>query len=232
MSTNEARKIMEDVQKAYKEITLLHLVAVHLFRLLCEEGHEDEEQIQVEIWFALPKLRIDSRPLTLHPEVRVMPPPETIVVDEEHEYHLFQGRWIKWKKWEGTPNLLDMFGLTIPCLYSSVEEEEFSGHPVWRVQGECEGGAQATWLIDKRSLFIEKFALTKSIVVDLDPTRTFLVNAELKVQQAEVAIEIPEEKFKVPPNIPVVKHPAAWSFARILDALAWTSLTSTGSEQG
>lgn len=216
MPTGE--ELMQDVRRVYESIRSLHSVAS--WELSFEDNDDQEKSlVQWEIWFKSPRLRIDAKPLTV-PTDEAVPWPSTIIADGVSEYRLSHGRWTKTRP--GDPvGLLAIHGLfDRPTYTSDPREGELCGRRVWVVQGRVWDCVVATWWIDKDCLTVRKYKLEREQELpsgtDLAPAAELVAAVAVEFQTFEPGVEVPDERFSVPSDIPLEKWPMFAVFEDLL----------------
>ncbi|MBC7099476.1 hypothetical protein H5T52_10300, partial [Candidatus Bipolaricaulota bacterium] len=184
---------MEKVRQAYERIQTLHTVARHeLVVAVLEGGHDRRKchsESEIEMWFKRPKLRIEYKPLT--GSVAEAPlVPQVIIADGEYEYRLSEGKWAKIKH---TVDALNFFGL-FRAVYTSKQEGELFGRPVWVVEGQIGPGLQATWWIDK-DLTVGRYELKGTAKPPFEAGLDAEVCNTIQFQKLEPGFNVPDEKF-------------------------------------
>ncbi|MBC7099473.1 hypothetical protein H5T52_10285 [Candidatus Bipolaricaulota bacterium] len=210
---------MGKVRQAYERIQTLHSIARQ--ELTFEEDHGCERsRFEIEMWFKRPKLRVESRPLTSPPPAATLAP-QMIIADGEHEYRFSGGKWVKTRRWWGSVDLLEILGLLPRAVYMSKQQGELFGCPAWVVQGRIGDGVQATWWVDTDTLTVRKYKLEglPQPLFGSDSALEMKVATTVEFQKFEPGVEVLDEKFLVPSDIPIDEHPTASFFEELLRVL-------------
>lgn len=215
MPNCEVVELMEEVRRAYKGIQTFHAVARHELVVLVFEGGRDREKSQseseIEMWFKRPKLRIEYKPLA--GSIAEAPlVPQVIIADGEYEYRLSEGKWTKIKH---TVDVLNFFGL-FQAVYTSKQEGELFGHPMWVVEGQVMPGLRATWWIDKDTLTVGRYELKGVAKPPFEAGLDAEVCNTIQFQKFEPGFEVLDEKFSVPPDVPTDERPMVSFFEGLL----------------
>ncbi len=220
MYSEEAAKIMEQVEQVHQRFQSLHLVGVVEFSL----GGEETLRAALELWYQRPRLRVEWRPFLVPPELKEDALREVVIVDVAYAYRLSGERWTKRPLGWYSPTLREVVGLPPSgAQYTVKEEGELLGRPVWVVKGKVDG-AQATWYVDKATLTITKFQLEGGAEQLLGPT--FSIKREITFDKVEPNAEVPDGVFDVPAGLPPDERPAGGVFADLFAVLRRRRLVS------
>ena len=217
MPNCEAAELMEKVRRAYEEVQTLHAVARHELVVVVFEGDNfcgkpQSEISEIEMWFKRPKLRVEYKPLVGSSIREASLVPQVIIADGKYEYRLSEGKWRKIKR---TVNVLNFLGL-FQAVYASKEEGELFGHPVWVVEGQLMPDVRVTWWIDKDTLIIGKYKLEGKANPPFEVGLEAEVCNTIQFRGFEPGFKVPDEKFSVPPDIPIDERPMASFFEDLL----------------
>jgi len=222
MSSEEARKLMVQVEQVYKESYSFHLAGIMEHALLdpqADEGGQVRTQGEIEVWFQRPRLRLDWKPRTVPPVIENEFGPQVAVLDGDYECRLSSGQWSKRKIGWYSPTLREAVGLPpAQVQYLSKDEAELFGRPMWVVRGRMPS-AEATWWIDKTNRTVAKFQMEGSPEGPSSPGVPLQMRHSVVFQQVEPNAEVPDRMFEVPPDLPLDERPAGGVFADLFNSL-------------
>lgn len=197
----KATALMTKVQQTYREIHSFHSIVLATTTSGNPLDPTPDPCMRMETWFDHPNARTE---VSVEGDFMF-----AFVGDERFWYKNIEGSWTKKERKIDPLNdtLFGVFGIIRVETFASVSKQTLKGHTVWVVQGISKAVSnddlqtQTTWWIDQRTNHVRRVRMeiseAKKGPEAMPPDIT-----TLECQVFEPNIDIPDEKFRVPPDVP------------------------------